>query len=322
MTKLWIELAAPSRCRSMIVSAGPRRAARIAPNLPIATRAIAVLGFAVLGFANAAIAAEKAAPPAPGVQVTVAKATNACFSDMVRVTGFVVPRREAAVIADSDGKVTEVLVREGDLVTDNQELVRTVGATGAKSLRAPAAGLITELRTAVGAPASPLAGPVARIAVGNEIEIEAEVPSIHALKVTAGAPARIGRDDGPDLVGKVRLIAPQIDRKTQLGKVRISVTNTPSLKIGMFVRATIDARRSCGVAIPRSAIDHLKVQVVKGGTVETRRVKVGLVSDSSIEILDGVREGELVVADSGTSLHDGDPIKPIFLDEFDRSRAR
>ncbi|MGP9813594.1 efflux RND transporter periplasmic adaptor subunit [Rhodopseudomonas sp. NSM] len=280
------------------------------------------LGFATLGFAGAAIAAEKAEPPPPGVQVTVAKATNACFSDMVRVTGFVVPRREAVVIADSEGKVTEVLVREGDVVTDNQELVRTVGATGPKSLRAPAAGLITELRTAVGAPVSPLAGPVARIAVGNEIEIEAEVPSIHALKVTPGAPARIGRDDGPDLVGKVRLLAATIDRKTQLGKVRISVTNTPSLKIGMFVRATIDARRSCGVAIPRSAIDHLKVQVVKGGTVETRRVKVGLVSDSSIEILDGIREGELVVADAGTSLHDGDLIKPIFLDEFDRSRAR
>ena len=29
--------------------------------------------------------------------VVVAKSTNACFSDLVRVTGFVVPRREAVV---------------------------------------------------------------------------------------------------------------------------------------------------------------------------------------------------------------------------------
>jgi multidrug efflux pump subunit AcrA (membrane-fusion protein) len=161
-----------------------------------------------------------------------------------------------------------------------------------------------------------------RIAVNNELEIDAEVPGIHALKLNPGAPARISRDDAPDLLGKVRLVAPLLDRTTQLGHVRLSVTNNPSLKVGMFARANIDAKRSCGVAIPRSAIDHLTVQVVKGNTVETRRVKVGLVSDTSIEILDGVKEDEVVVADAGTSLHDGDLIKAMFPDEFDRSRVR
>src|ERR1700681_4916222 len=57
--------------------------------------------------------------------VIVTKSTNACFSDLVRVTGFVVPRREAVVGADQEGsKVTDVFVREGDMVTDNQELAR------------------------------------------------------------------------------------------------------------------------------------------------------------------------------------------------------
>src|SRR4051794_10429094 len=32
--------------------------------------------------------------------VVVTKSTNACFSDQVRVTGFVVPRREAVIVAD------------------------------------------------------------------------------------------------------------------------------------------------------------------------------------------------------------------------------
>ena len=32
--------------------------------------------------------------------VVVTKATNACFSDLVRVTGFIVPRREAQVGVD------------------------------------------------------------------------------------------------------------------------------------------------------------------------------------------------------------------------------
>src|SRR5437868_7380706 len=106
--------------------------------------------------------------------VVVTKSTNACFSDLVRVTGFVVPKREAVVGADQEGsKVTDLFVREGDIVTDNQELARLSappqqpgppgqqggGSRGPISLRAPGPGLVTEVKTLVGVPASPQAGP-------------------------------------------------------------------------------------------------------------------------------------------------------------------
>jgi multidrug efflux pump subunit AcrA (membrane-fusion protein) len=262
--------------------------------------------------------------------VVVARATNACFSDIVRGTGFFVPRREAQVGAEAEGsRVAEVLVREGDLVTESQELARLqpLAAPGATKpalvpLRAPAAGMVMHVNTIVGAPASPQAGPMFRISINNEIELDAEIPAIDVLKLNPGATARISQDDRPDLVGRVRLVAPEIDRRTQLGHVRLSLTNNPSLKVGMFARVTIDAKRSCGVAVPRSAIDHLTIQVVKGNVVETRRVRVGLVSDNAIEILEGVAEGEIVVADAGTSLHDGDQIKTMFADELDRTRVQ
>jgi multidrug efflux pump subunit AcrA (membrane-fusion protein) len=276
---------------------------------------------------------EKEAPT--NALVIVTKSTNACFSDLVRVTGFVVPRREAVVGVDQEGsKVSDLLVREGEIVTDNQELARLTpppaqpgapnnGARSAPtSLRAPAAGLITQVNTIVGAPASPQGGPMFRISVNNEVELDAEVPAVHMLKLNPGATVRISRDDAPELVGRVRLVSPQIDRATQLGHIRISLTNNPSLKVGMFAQASIDAKRSCGVAIPRTAIDHLTVQVVKGNTVETRTVKVGLVSDTSTEILEGLDVGEIVVADAGSSLHDGDQIKTMFAEELDRTRVR
>ena len=223
--------------------------------------------------------------------------------------------------------MTDVLVREGDMVTLNQELAKLTpppanGKSGPVVLRAPAAGLVTQVHTAVGAPASPQAEPMFRIAINNEIELDAEVPSIHVLKLNPGASARVSREDGPDLVGRVRLVSPEIDRKTQMGHVRLSLTSDPTLRIGMFVRANIDARRSCGVAIPRSAIDHLTVQVVNGNIVETRRVRVGLTSDTGVEILEGLKVGEIVVADAGTSLHDGDQVRTMFPDELDRSRVR
>lgn len=267
--------------------------------------------------------------------VIVTKSTNACFSDLVRVTGFFVPRREAVVVADQEGsRVTDLFVTEGTMVTDNQELARLTpppqipgqpqrpGPQGPISLKAPAPGLVTEVRTIVGAPASPQAGPMFRIAVNNEIELDAQVPAVHMPKLSAGATVRISRDDAPDLIGRVRLVAPEIDRTTQLGRVRISVTNNPSLKVGVFARASIDAKRSCGVAVPKTAIDHLTVQVVKGNIVETRKVRVGLSSDTATEILEGLDVGEIVVADAGSSLHDGDQIKTMFADELDRTRVR
>jgi multidrug efflux pump subunit AcrA (membrane-fusion protein) len=266
--------------------------------------------------------------------VVVTKADNACFSDLVRVTGFVVPRREAVVGVDQEGsRVTDVLVKEGDVVADNQELARltpppqqpgvpAAAAGRPVSLRAPAAGLVTEVRTVVGAPASPQAGPMFRIAVNSEVELDAEVPGIHLLKLNPGATVRVSRDDLPDIAGRVRVVSPQIDRTTQLGHVRIALTNNPQLRVGMFARANIDAKRSCGVAIPNTAIDHLMVQVVKGNTIETRRVRVGLVSDTSTEILEGLDVGEIVVADAGSSLHDGDQVKTMFAEDIDRTRVR
>src|SRR6202047_341189 len=120
--------------------------------------ALAVAFFAVLGvgwywFEHRSHPEAKETPSQALVIVT--KSTHACFSDSVRVTGFVVPRREAVVGVDQEGsKVSEVLVREGDTVTDNQELARLTpppaqpsaqGAGGGRpppaSLPAPAPGL-------------------------------------------------------------------------------------------------------------------------------------------------------------------------------------
>src|SRR5713226_7437381 len=300
----------------------------------LAVIAVVALGAGWYWFEHRPRPEEKETPS--NALVIVTKSTNACFSDMVRVTGFLVPRREAVVGVDQEGlKVSDVLVREGDTVTENQELARLTpppaqpgtSSNSARpatptSLRSPGAGLVTEVRTIAGAPASPQAGPMFRIAINNEIELDAEVPAVHLLKLNPGATVRISRDNAPDLVGRVRLVSPQIDRSTQLGHIRISLTNNPSLKVGMFARANIDAKRSCGVAIPRTAIDHLTVQVVKGNTVETRKVRVGLTSDTSTEILEGLDVGETVVADSGTSLHDGDQIKSMFAEELDRTQVR
>ena len=74
----------------------------------VATGLMVGAGFAPHVFAQQAFAQTKPDAPA-GAVVMVVKATTACFSDMVRVAGYLVPRRVAVVNVESDGyKVTEV----------------------------------------------------------------------------------------------------------------------------------------------------------------------------------------------------------------------
>ena len=260
--------------------------------------------------------------------VTVVRAARACFTEAIRVTGYLVARQEAVVFLDLPGmKVSEVLVGEGDRVTSGQTLARltrqstegpdpTAGRSGANTVKAPAAGVITRSTAMVGATAGGFpTEPLFRIAVDNEIELEAEVPSVHVPSLAAGQTARIEISDDRELSGRVRRVPAVIDQGRQLGRARLSLERNPSLRPGMFAGATIDANRSCGISVPRSAVQHrtegTSVQVVRDNTIEKRLVHVGLHSDTQTEIRDGLREGELVVANAGSSLRDGDKVKPI-----------
>ena len=263
------------------------------------------------------------------VSVVVVRASKACFTASIRVTGFLVARQEAVVTLDAPGmKIAEVLAGEGDRVTSGQTLARLArqstegpdpaGGRSSTTLKAPAGGVITRSTAMVGATASPmLSEPLFRIAVDNEIELEAEVPSIHVPVLAPGQTARIEIGDR-ELSGRVRLVPAVIDRTRQLGRARLSLERDPSLRLGTFAGATIDANRSCGISVPRAAVTHrtegTSIQVVRENVVERRLVQIGLHSDTHIEIRDGVREGEMVVANAGSSLRDGDKVKPIVSD--------
>jgi HlyD family secretion protein len=304
----------------------------------------ALLAAGVMLVAIIELAHPQATQPS-GAVVLVSRATKACFSASIRVTGFLVPRREAMVNLDMEGyRISEVLANEGDRVTSGQNLVRLVRSSegvppggappgagaGAQAqqappatmiLKAPAAGTIIKSTATVGGTFSARAtDPLFSIAIDGEIELEAEVPSIHIPKLAPGQTARVEIDGGRELTGNVRLVPAEINPMSQLGRVRVSVERDPSLRMGSFARATIDASRSCGVSVPRAAVlyktEGHSVQVVRNSVVETRRVRIGFHSDLAVEIREGIREGDLVVANAGTSLRDGDQVSTKLSDEF------
>ena len=117
---------------------------------------------------------------------------------------------------------------------------------------------------------------------------------------------------------------PRAEEKDTPGQALVIVTKSTNACFSDMVRVTgfIVPRREAQVGVDQEGSRVTDLFVKEGDTVETRRVRVGLTSDTSTEILEGLDVGETVVADAGTSLHDGDQIKTMFADELDRTRTR
>ena len=260
---------------------------------------------------------------AAGMAVTVMKATRTCFTDMLQVSGVLVPREEVLVRPEVEGlQISQIVVEDGDRVTLGQVLARMVrpGAEGPAAapvtVRAPAAGVVNYRAIRIGMMASGRAPqPLFRIVVNGDVELEGSVPATRVTKLTAGQTAKVEIAGLGETAGKVRLVSPQIDQGSQLGQARVSVGNDEKFKVGAYARAQVEVGRSCGATIPLSAVlygpEGAVVQVVRDDRVETRRVRVGLLSGGNAEIREGLNEGDLVVARAGAFLREGDRVRPI-----------
>jgi HlyD family secretion protein len=180
---------------------------------------------------------------------------------------------------------------------------------------APADGVISRRLARVGGFASGAGDAMFRIIAKGEIEMEAEVPETRVTRIREGQIVTMDIDGIKDLTGKVRLVSPEVDKASRLGRIRVLLSNNPGLRIGAFARGAILVETSRGLAVPASAIQYsasgASVQVVKDGKVEVRAIKLGLSSGGRTEVRDGLAERDLVVAKAGTFLRNGDAVRPI-----------
>lgn len=181
---------------------------------------------------------------------------------------------------------------------------------------APADGIVSRRNARIGAMASAAAEPMFRIIAKGEIELDAEVTETRIARMQPGQTATIEAAGGVGAEGRLRLVSPEVDKATRLGKVRILIGENAQLRVGSFARATIVTARSRGLVVPASAVqyqaDGAQVQVVVNDKVAVRKVVVGLSSGALAEVREGLAEGDTVVARSGTFLRDGDAVRPVF----------
>ena len=215
-----------------------------------------------------------------------------------------VPRRDAEVadreLADAEANVERL----------RRALDAAASAAERALVHAPFTGIVADRRHEPGDMVTSREDPVLRVIDPRRLQVVASVASADAARVVPGAPARIAPIGGrPPAVLRVagRLHGSGSADEVQF---RLLFESASELPVDTTVAVEIDAEeRADVVLIPAEALirtaDDVAVMVAAGTRAERRVVQTGIEDGDRIEIISGVRAGELVVTRGQVGLEDG-----------------
>ncbi|WP_337777925.1 efflux RND transporter periplasmic adaptor subunit [Mitsuokella jalaludinii] len=185
-------------------------------------------------------------------------------------------------------------------------------------LRAPRAGVIGYRNAETGAIVS--AGTkVFSLVDTSHINIDCTIAEADAAILKAGLPVEVTIDAlGEDYAGEIVYVSPAMDEASKTYQVRIELTDEAAretIKAGLFAHTAVDIlQRRATLCVPKEALlsrtgRQVLFVVREDGTVEERAVKVGLMNDAEVEILDGLEPGDTVVVTNQDKLQDGKKVE-------------
>jgi RND family efflux transporter MFP subunit len=141
---------------------------------------------------------------------------------------------------------------------------------------------------------------------------------IASLKV--GSPIKVKASVFPDkeFTGKITFIAPKADASLNF-PIEIEIANNPNgdLKAGMYGSAIFSTATNQKpiMAIDRNAfvggVGNNQVFVVKDSVAHLTKIVSGRILGEEVEVLDGLKEGDIVVTSGQINLSDGAKVEPI-----------
>lgn len=172
------------------------------------------------------------------------------------------------------------------------------------------------------------------IAREGQTELLVPVDEKNLAVLQLDQPARCVTDAYPDrpFPATVSFIAPAVDPQRGSVDIRLRLSPVPDfLRQDMTVSVNVETgRRDNALVIPNDALetvagDEAMVWKVNAGRVERAAVSLGLRGLALTEITSGLAEGDVVLADHGASLGDGDRVRAreesLPSDGVDRSTA-
>lgn len=156
--------------------------------------------------------------------------------------------------------------------------------------------------------------PILTVEQLNPVKLKINVSESHYSQVKKGLGVDIQLDAYPDdmFEGKVTTVYPSIDKATHTFPVEITITNKGGkVRPGMFGRASLKFGEQNHVVIPDAALvkqvgaGDRYVYVYKDGKVSYNKVTLGKHFEDNYEILDGVKEGDMIVIAGMSRLSNG-----------------
>ncbi len=154
---------------------------------------------------------------------------------------------------------------------------------------------------------------IVRLDALGDLKLEVPVPEIYLPLVRIGLPITLTVDavPGKTFTGKVYAIDPVVDPVSRNVRVRARIANPAGLlKPGMFARATADlGGKTHTILLPEQVIvpkpDGSYVFLAVDGKAELRKVMLGKRDPGRVEILSGVKVGDMVILDGQIKLRPG-----------------
>jgi RND family efflux transporter MFP subunit len=150
----------------------------------------------------------------------------------------------------------------------------------------------------------------------DRLRLEFPVPESDVSAVKVGEPVVVTvLSLDRTFQGTVSRFAQKIDTSTRTMLTEVDVENpegryTP----GMYATASLTlAAQNDTLAIPIQSLssgDQPSVLIVENNKIVKRNVKVGINTPDSVQILDGLQEGDLVVVGNSAALQAGEDVSP------------
>jgi len=188
-------------------------------------------------------------------------------------------------------------------------------------LRAPFDGSVTARYADPGALLPAATGgtngaqPLLEVAQLDRLRIALQLGQDDAARVRPGDVVRLQASaDQPAFEAKVSRITRSLDPRTRTMLCEIDLHDPPAgLYPGAFMQSTLALRGPPRPLIPTDALlaqgGQDFVALVEQGRVHFQRVKLGVDDGAKVEVLDGLRGGELLALDLGADVGDGAPVR-------------
>ena len=206
---------------------------------------------------------------------------------------------------------------KADIAQLQAQLKDSRNQRGKTQIVAPADGVIAKRNAEAGA----LTGPDAlfHIIKDGTVELAADAGADELPLLQNGARAQVsvrGRNEA--VGGTVRLVPPEIDSSTRLGKVRITLAHSDGLYTGTYGEANIRLPSyRAAAALPETAVSFdsegkASVLAVDGnGRVSRVAVTAGRKQGGMVEIVSGLENGRAVVRRASAFVNEGDNVKAV-----------